>query len=161
MRAYLDATKDLSVREAVRRSGVNFEAIRSFRNNTWKYMQTDTRAIILAYLERRGLLPPETDDGDLSSFEDLPFSEAEELIRSFKRFWKLGVFHLLGPGLTESEIAEKIVQAAKDDGLPARDPAEMARLLRWQASLLESHLSAPEPEITSNAVARRAGARPR
>ncbi|MEW5928893.1 MAG: hypothetical protein AB1941_15640 [Gemmatimonadota bacterium] len=158
VRAFVDATAGLSIREAVRRSGLNFEAVRAFRNDDWSYMQRGTREKLEAYLTRRGLLPPETSGPAQPSNGDLPFSEAEELIRSFRRYWDLGIFQMLGPNLTEVEVAEKIVQAAKNDGLSARDPAEMARLLHWQADLLERQPhAAPQLENPSNAVARRAG----
>jgi hypothetical protein len=153
-----DATRDLSTYEAGERADLHPESVRRYRNGDWQRLTGDSRRKIVAYLKRRGLLASETDRGLLPSDRDSLYSEAEELIRSFRRFQRLGVFQVEGPD-AELRFAHAVVRAAETDGLPDRNPREMAELHRWYASLLDPATPIPSPqEPTADDGSRRASA---
>jgi len=136
--AFLKAVERLSTYEAGERSGLNPETVRRLRNGDWKKLQGGTAAKIKAYLARRGLLPAETAGVDPSSVGDLPHSPAEELIRSIRRCQEWGVFNHLPGDMSELAFARAVMRAAEEGGLDTREPAEMGKLVRWYADLLET-----------------------
>lgn len=69
VRTFLDATRELSTREAALKLGPSYAHtnVQRFREGRWARMYPRTRRAMVAYLKRRGLIPDTVDDEGVPS----------------------------------------------------------------------------------------------